>query len=498
MRTTTMADRRFRHGFRIRVLGFSGALLVVATLVGLVVQRAVLIRQVDDEAIAALVLEREELEQLAGGRNPATGAPFGADARAILETFLQRNVPAPGQVYLTILDGQPHLTTPPPDGVRLDLEPGLVERWAALTDTEQGTLDTAAGPAHYLVVPILSGGEQAGALVAASFVDEQRQEIDDAIRVEAAVSMGVIVVALAVAWVTAGRLLRPVRQVTETARAISESDLSRRIPVDGDDEIAELAATFNAMLDRLEGAFVAQRTFIDDAGHELRTPITVVRGHLELMGDSPRDRQETVSIVTDELDRMSRIVDDLLVLAKAEQPDFVRLGPVSLPDLTDDLFAKARALGDRDWRLDALADGTAALDAQRLTQAVLNLARNAVEHTNEGTEIGLGSAISGDEVRFWVRDTGAGVDERDQERIFERFARGRSGRRRSDGAGLGLAITTAIARAHGGRVELDSIPGVGATFSLVLPAAARPAVVDLTEPSTTPPTPPTEPTWSQM
>jgi signal transduction histidine kinase len=401
-------------------------------------------------------------------------------------------------VYLTILDGQPHLTTPPPDGVRLDLVPGLVDGWARLTRTEQGTIDTDAGPAHYLVVPILSGGEQVGALVAAAFVGERRQEVDDAIRVEAAVALVVILVALAVAWITAGRLLRPVRQVTETARAISESDLSRRIPVAGGDEIAELAATFNAMLDRLEGAFVAQRTFIDDAGHELRTPITVVRGHLELMGDSPRDRQETVAIVTDELDRMSRIVDDLLVLAKSEQPDFVRPEAVSLPDLTDDLFAKARALGPRDWRLDALADGAASLDAQRLTQAVLNLARNAVEHTTEGAEIGLGSRTAGDEVQFWVRDTGPGVDERDQDRIFERFARGRSGRRRSDGAGLGLAITAAIARAHGGRVELDSIPGVGATFTLVVPGAAQHTEVDLTEPAGPPdPTEPTEPLRSR-
>jgi signal transduction histidine kinase len=118
---------------------------------------------------------------------------------------------------------------------------------------------------------------------------------------------------------------------------------------------------------------------------------------------------------------------------------------------------------------------------------VLNLVRNAVEHTSDGAEIGLGSSTTGDDLRFWVRDTGPGVDERDQARIFERFARGRSGRRRSEGAGLGLAITAAIAHAHGGRVELDSIPGVGATFTLVLPGAARPADVALTDPSPTEP-----------
>src|SRR5690606_16177523 len=193
------------------------------------------------------------------------------------------------------------------------------------------------------------------------------------------------------------------RLVRQTAARISDSsDLTRRLDVPGDDDVAALAATFNHMLDRLEQAFAVQRDFVDDAGHELRTPITVVRGHLELMGDSPRDRQETVAIVTDELDRMARIVEDLLVLAKSGQPDFVLTAPVELADLTDDLFAKARALGPRTWRLDGLADGVAALDAQRVTQAVLNLARNAVEHTADGAEIGLGSAMGDDAVRFWV------------------------------------------------------------------------------------------------
>src|SRR5690606_10458984 len=112
------------------------------------------------------------------GRDPATGEPFGGDVRAILATFMARNVPRDHEVYLTIVGGVPHLTTPPPEGVRLDRLPGMVERWSGLTTTEQGTLDTAAGPAHYLVVPVLRGGEQAGALVAASFVGDRRRQID--------------------------------------------------------------------------------------------------------------------------------------------------------------------------------------------------------------------------------------------------------------------------------------------------------------------------------
>jgi signal transduction histidine kinase len=256
----------------------------------------------------------------------------------------------------------------------------------------------------------------------------------------------------------------------ETAEAISDSDLTRRIPVDGDDEISRLARTFNEMLDRLEESFLAQRRFIDDAGHELRTPITIVRGHLDLLGDDPEERAETMALVSDELNRMARIVDDLLLLAKAEQPDFIRLEPVELADFTTELLFKARALGQRSWQLDACAEGIVQGDPQRVTQAMLNLARNAVEHTETGAEIGIGSAWVERGVLLWVRDTGAGIDPSDQLRIFDRFARGRS-RRRSDGAGLGLAIVRTIAVAHGGRVELDSSSGEGATFTIMLPGA---------------------------
>jgi two-component system, OmpR family, sensor kinase len=120
------------------------------------------------------------------------------------------------------------------------------------------------------------------------------------------------------AWRLAGRVADPVTALTRTARAISETDLSRRIPVRGRDEVAQLAATFNEMLERLERAFGSQRRFLDDAGHELRTPLTIVRGHLELLEDDPVERRETVALVMDELDRMGRIVNDLLLLAKRE------------------------------------------------------------------------------------------------------------------------------------------------------------------------------------
>jgi signal transduction histidine kinase len=257
--------------------------------------------------------------------------------------------------------------------------------------------------------------------------------------------------------------------VTETARSITETDLTGRIAVEGNDEIAELARTFNAMLARLEEAFGTQKQFISDAGHELRTPITVIRGHLELLGDDPEERAEVIEIVTDELDRMSRLVDDLLLLAKAKRPDFLRMEDVDLDVLTEELLAKASALALRDWQLEGMGTGRLTADRQRLTQAVMNLARNAAEHTSEGDRIGLGSAFLPGEARIWVIDSGPGVPEHQRELIFERFARFEHGARNAEGAGLGLAIARAVIDAHGGRIEVAGRDGHGAMFTIVVP-----------------------------
>jgi signal transduction histidine kinase len=281
--------------------------------------------------------------------------------------------------------------------------------------------------------------------------------------------------------VVAGRVLQPVRDVATTAQGITETDLSGRIPVEGrsGDELTELARTVNAMLDRVERGAAAQRRFLDDAGHELRTPITIVRGHLDVLDPAdPVDVADTVALVDDELDRMNRLVSDLLLLARAEQPRFVRPQPVDVAALTADVFGKVRRLAEREWVLETAADADVVLDPQRLTQALVALADNAARYTAPGDRIALGSQVSGGELRFWVADTGPGIAEADRGRVFERFARGEAGARRSDGAGLGLSIVQAIAAAHGGRVLLDSRPGAGATFTVVLPADVQPPEED--------------------
>jgi signal transduction histidine kinase len=223
------------------------------------------------------------------------------------------------------------------------------------------------------------------------------------------------------------------------------------------------------MMDRLQSAFMSQRNFINDAGHELRTPITIIRGHLELMGDDPAEQQETLAIVIDELDRMNRFVDDLTILAKSERPDFLQLETVNIETLTHELFSKACALADRQWTLETVGKGQAVLDRQRITQAIMNLAQNATQHTQVEDTITLGSAIRSGMVHFWVRDTGEGISLMDQQRIFDRFARAAKSRRRSEGAGLGLSIVRAIVEAHHGQITLHSQLKRGATFTVIMP-----------------------------
>jgi two-component system, OmpR family, sensor kinase len=456
------------RGIRTRILaGFVG-LLAVATIGSILVARQVLLDRLDERIHADLVQEVEELRQLAGGTDPDTGEPFGRDVRRVFDVFLERNIPLADEAFLTFAAGEPYLRSRPVVPYRLDQDPEFVARWATLAQAERGRARTPAGRVEFLAVPLRAGYEVNGVFVVAIFTDRQRAEIEGAVAAAGGVGLAVLLIGSLLGWRVAEGVIRPVRSVTNAARSISETDLSRRITVRGDDEVAELAETFNGMLDRLERAFTTQRQFLDDAGHELKTPITIVRGHLELLEDDPVERSQTVALVLDELDRMGRMVNDLLLLAKADQPQFLHLEAVDVAALGAEVFTKASAIAPRQWLLEATGRGRIVVDRQRLTQALLQLAQNAVDHTSRGDEIALGSAVTGAEARFWVRDSGPGIPWEDQPTVFDRFNRGPAGDR-SDGAGLGLSIVKAIAEAHQGRVELRSRPGGGATFTVVVP-----------------------------
>lgn len=224
------------------------------------------------------------------------------------------------------------------------------------------------------------------------------------------------------------------------------------------------------MMDRIEDSFATQRNFINDAGHELRTPITIIRGHLELMDVDTPEQRETVDLTIDELDRMNRLVEDLVLLAKSERPDFLQIETIELTTFVTELFGKMQTLGERNWHLDnQIMSGKMTGDRQRITQAIINLANNAVQHTVVDSLIVFGAKLEKNRVEFWLQDTGNGIAASEQERIFDRFARVKNSRRRSEGSGLGLSIVKAVVEAHQGEINLQSKLGIGSTFTLIFP-----------------------------
>ncbi|TQL67861.1 signal transduction histidine kinase [Nocardioides albertanoniae] len=457
----------------------SVALLVTLALAGAgLIVYAVELGRVDAATTREMEQELDEFARLRQeGINPETRAPY--DVESLLLTFLRRNVPDDDELLVAWVDGRPRAHFPEDPLVST---PRFRSAVAGLV-RDGGTtyLDTADGEVRITGQPVRQDsatGTTEGALLVVSYLEEDRAELGSTMRTYAIVAgLSALLVTLVAAW-QSGRLLAPLTRLRQATGAVSATDLSARLPESGNDDISALTSNFNDMLARLEQAFSDQRQFLDDAGHELRTPLTIIGGHLELLDESdPADVEQTRRLALDEVDRMSRLVGDLILLAKHDRPDFLTLEEVDVDTLTEDILAKASALADRDWHLDEATARTWRLDPQRITQAMLQLCDNAAGHTEPGDRIAVGSATVDGALRLWVRDTGPGVPAEDRERIFERFARGvdpGSGDR--PGLGLGLAIVAAIAGAHGGTVGVDD-PGAsgledpgGARFTITLPA----------------------------
>jgi len=392
---------------------------------------------------------------------------------AMLDAFLEVEVPQDDTALVTWYDAQDG-DGPGPQTVSANGYTGedkaAFEAAAATIVDDNGTtrIDDPEDELILNAQTIKLGGET-GALIVVTYYGDARAGLRDTISTYVVVALLSLLVITGFAAAQSGRLLAPLRTLRETADEINDSDLSQRLPETGNDDITALTRTFNRMLDRLEAAFVGQRQFLDDAGHELRTPLTVLRGHLELLDvGNPAEIAETRALLLDETDRMSRLVGELILLAKSDRPDFVTPRPVDLTGLTVDALAKARGLGDRAWTLDETASVTVPLDEQRLTQALLQLCDNAVKHTDPGDTVALGSSYDGTAARLWVRDDGPGVDPDHREQIFERFGRS-SVPEDDEGFGLGLSIVRAIARAHGGSVSLEDEQPHGARFVITVP-----------------------------
>jgi signal transduction histidine kinase len=301
----------------------------------------------------------------------------------------------------------------------------------------------------------------------------------DQLRTYAFGALGLLFVgSLFVGWFVAGLVLRPVGRITTVAKEIEATDLSRRIELDGpDDELKELADTFDGMLGRIDDAFESQREFIHEASHELRNPLAVIRTNVDVALDDPDattdDLRAVGEVVGRSAERMSTLVDDLLLYARhgtrqsrREDVDLVE----TVEDLVEEFSAAAEANGLAIVG-DVPAHGLPVQgDGQAIHRAAANLVANAVRLAPSETTVTVAAADEGRWVTLTVADEGPGIDTEDQLRVFQRFWRGDKDEARVAGrSGLGLTIVRQIAEAHGGRVELESALGEGSRFTLRLP-----------------------------
>lgn len=465
---------RFFFGARSRILIWLVLLISISTSLSIFTIRHILRSQLLTRLQNSLNQEVEEIEKLASGRNPLNGKPFGEDVKAIFDVFLARNIPEDDEYLITLFNGEIYQTNPVILPTPLMKDPNFWRSLATVSQRQKNFQTIDNKTIIYLAYPLKVSEQSQGVFVVAQSLTNHQKDIDRAVLVVTQVMVIMMVLALILSWIAIGKILSPLQTLTDTARSIKDFDqsLNRRIPVKGKDEIAELSITFNKMLDRLQASFATQREFINDASHEFQTPITVIGGNLEILNQSlgeNHQHHEIIELMQDELNRMSRLVNDLLFLARAERPDFLTLDFVEIEQLTHEIFNKAKSLAPRKWHLAHVGCVHIVADRQRLTQAVMNLVQNAVEHTQMNHVIEIGSKLVDNMVCFWVKDTGIGISSEDQTRILQRFARATGCRRQSQGAGLGLSIVNAIALAHGGNLTITSQLGKGSLFTITLP-----------------------------
>lgn len=430
-------------------------------------------RSLAERVDAGLARDVRELRALALEIDPATGTQY-ATSYDLLHTALERHIPDRNAGFLVLIDRRVTLVPGAPGRLQLEQVTTLRTEVASLEKHHParfGTVTHGERRIRYVAVPVaVAGDPSTGIFIAAVDLTSERTDLLATARAQMLAGLLTLVLLVVIGTVVFRRLLRPLRQLAQTAEHITDEDMGRRIPEEGADDLARLTRTVNSMLDRLEGAFATQRALLDDVGHELRTPLTVLRGHLETMDAADaRDVSDTRALLLDEIDRMGRLVDELVLLAKAERPDFLVSAPVDLDSVVAGALERGRGLAERRFGIDEEAHTEVVLDRQRITQALLQLLSNAIRYTDTDDEIGLGARCCGDQVQIWVRDTGTGISVADHARIFDRFERGGTRANESQGSGLGLSIVRAIARAHGGDVGLTSAPGQGATFTLTIP-----------------------------
>jgi len=451
---------------------------LVAGLVALVAVGLLVAGLAATSALRSYQLDRVD-EQLAEAvRSPALrgDGPRGGPGRMGPRDRL------PGERYVAVLDAAGSVVRADAADSAPDL-PALTPERAKELGGEPFTVDALGSDGHWRVLarPLPSG---AGSVVVATDLTDGDRTVRRLTRLQLVIGLLVLLGVSGIGYLVVRTSLRGLADVEEAAAAVAAGDLSRRVPErDPRTEVGSLGASFNAMVSQVQSAFATRaasedrlRRFVADASHELRTPLTSIRGFAELHRQGavtdPEGVTRLLGRIEAEATRMGLLVEDLLALARLDEQRPLRLSDVDLTVLAADAVHDVRAVDpDRPVSLDVADDVPPVRgDEARLRQVLANLLGNAVQHSPAGTPVVVRLRTHDGYAVVEVADRGPGMAPEVAERVFERFYRADASRTRaSGGSGLGLSIVDALVTAHGGRVELDTAAGQGATFRVLLP-----------------------------
>ena len=465
-----LAGRRLSAGSRVALALTTAVVIGVALVAGLsfVLFSRQLARERD------LTLQREA--QAFAALITSSAGEETEDIALEATRYLSARDPGVGPVLVVQQAGKAPMAAPSSTPLAVD------ERNLRLLDSAQakrfvGPVQAGGEKFQVTVVPVVDSvsGRTVAVVEAALAIAPLQHTAAGLLRALVIAGLVVALIGVLLSRQVARGALRPLHQAAQAAGEINPSSLSRRVPYDGPaDDVGLLVASLNRMLDRLDKAFAEQRRFVADASHELRTPITVVRGHLDVMraeGGLTQDQEDTIALASDELQRMGSLVGDLLSLARLEGGGPPRFEPIDLGEVVEEAVVLGQGLGARRFSFNHGGPLPVRGSRDLLLQALLNLLSNAVRYTRENGRIAVACGRRGNHAWVTVGDDGVGIPEADLERIFDRFYRGSFRTRPQDGggSGLGLAIARRLVELHGGGLVARNGPRGGAEFELDLP-----------------------------
>ncbi|MBV1779297.1 HAMP domain-containing histidine kinase [Paeniglutamicibacter sp. ABSL32-1] len=468
---------------RWRIVGWIVLTTALALLAVTVTMRSVMSGQVAEAANVGVVQEIEEFRTFAAeGLDPRTARPF-TSMEALMERYLARQQPLAGEAIVGVAGGRVLAAQGLADGSGdiLAGDAALVDRilrdarTAGVYESAHGTVRWGKAEAVAAGEPATIAPERRAHLLVAQFTGAAQEEANRQAVLLFGVAVGGLALTAGIAWLVARQIMRPIRTVRETAESITAHDLSARIPVQGRDDLARLAETLNAMLDRIEGSHLAQRHFIAEAREHLNEPQRLLAAALRDLvdGDMPgADRARIACGAQQLIARMGQTLADLDVLAQSGNPGFVKPARVPVSEVTADVAAEASTPGahpGRHFRIEETGRAEAWLDAARIADAVRQLVDNAVAHTSPGDTIGIGSSVADGAASFWVANPGPPLDPERARALLESY---RSTEGTDPGMGLGLAVVKAVAEAHRGIAWVESGDGAQTRFGLTVPLDA--------------------------